>query len=61
MDYGSGFYVEEVEIDIPSKNDNYKFPCQFWLSQERHEIKRGISLTSSTPPPGMYITLIYAN
>ncbi|KAK3753030.1 hypothetical protein QZH41_014996, partial [Actinostola sp. cb2023] len=48
MDYGSGFFVEEVEIDIPSRNDSYKFPCNFWLSQERHHMRPGHS--TSTPP-----------
>lgn len=31
--YGSGFYVEEVEIEIPERQDKVKFPCRCWLAQ----------------------------
>lgn len=34
MSYGSGFFVEEVEIDVPQHDEHYRFPCNCWLSQD---------------------------
>ncbi|XP_046860542.1 lipoxygenase homology domain-containing protein 1-like isoform X2 [Xenia sp. Carnegie-2017] len=32
--YGSGFFVDEVEVEVPSKNDRVTFPCNCWLAQD---------------------------
>lgn len=34
MEYGTGFYVKEVEIDVPSNGSHYTFPCNCWLAQD---------------------------
>ena len=32
--YGSGFFVDEVEVEVPSRNDRVMFPCHCWLAQD---------------------------
>ena len=35
MEYGTGFHVKEVEIDVPSYGNHYTFPCNCWLVQDK--------------------------
>lgn len=31
----SGWYVEKVEVDLPTKGKHYIFPCQCWLARDK--------------------------
>ena len=51
MEYGTGFHVKEVEIDVPSYGNHYTFPCNCWLAQDKLTEMTVKDLNSSTPAP----------
>ena len=51
MEYGTGFHVKEVEIDVPSYGNHYTFPCNCWLAQDKLTEMTVKDLNSSTPTP----------
>jgi len=51
MEYGTGFHVKEVEIDVPSYGNHYTFPCNCWLAQDTLTEMTVKDLNSSTPAP----------
>jgi len=51
MEYGTGFHVKEVEIDVPSYGNHYTFPCNSWLAQDELTEMTVKDLNSSTPAP----------
>lgn len=32
---GSGWYVKEVDVDMPTKGKNYHFDCDQWLAVDK--------------------------
>ena len=63
MSYGSGFFVEEVEIDVPQHDEHYQFPCKCWLSQDPQgeyvskTIQRDLNATPPQPSKAFSSTL----
>lgn len=55
MEYGTGFHVKEVEIDVPSNGSHYTFPCNCWLAQDVSSEMTVKDLNSSTPKPSKII------
>ena len=51
MEYGTGFHVKEVEVDVPSYGNHYTFPCNCWLAQDKLTEMTVKDLNSSTPAP----------
>ena len=51
MEYGTGFHVKEVEIDVPSYGNHYTFPCNCWLAQDKLTEMTVKDLNSSAPAP----------
>ena len=51
MEYGTGFHVKEVEVDVPSYGNHYTFPCNCWLAQNKLTEMTVKDLNSSTPDP----------
>ena len=51
MEYGIGFHVKEVEIDVPSYGNHYTFPCNCWLAQDKLTEMTVKDLNSSAPAP----------
>ena len=49
--YGSGFYVEEVEVEVPVRQDRIKFPCRCWLAQDQDDGKIEREMTAQTQLP----------
>ncbi|XP_078368600.1 lipoxygenase homology domain-containing protein 1-like isoform X2 [Oculina patagonica] len=57
MEYGTGFHVKEVEIDVPSYGNHYTFPCNCWLAQDKLTEMTVKDLNSSTPTPNKGYTV----
>lgn len=34
---GSGWFLDEVRIDVPSKGENYVFACHRWLDKKEED------------------------
>ena len=51
--YGSGFFVDEVEVEIPSRQDRITFPCQCWLAQDAEDarMESEMFVTQQQRPP----------
>ena len=49
--YGSGFFVEEVEVEVPARQDRVKFPCRCWLAQDVDDGKIEREMFAVTPLP----------
>ena len=51
--YGSGFFVDEVEVEVPSRNDRVTFPCHCWLAQDVDggRTDTGMVTPQSSKPP----------
>ena len=49
--YGSGFFVEEVEVEVPARQDRVKFPCRCWLAQDVDDGKIEREMFAITPLP----------
>ena len=32
-----GWYLDEVEVDIPTQGKHYVFPCKRWLSKDKDD------------------------
>lgn len=58
MEYGTGFHVKEVEIDVPSNGSHYTFPCNCWLAQDVSSEMTVKDLNASTSKPSKIIFLI---
>jgi hypothetical protein len=62
--YGSGFFVDEVEVEVPSRNDRVTFPCNCWLAQDvdggRTETDMVASQPSKPPQPSKLRVVVYA-
>ena len=43
----SGWFVKEVEVDVPSSGKKYYFPCNRWLAKEKEDGKVVRLLTAS--------------
>ena len=44
---GSGWYVKEVEVDVPTSGKKYFFPCNRWLAKDKEDSKVVRLLTAS--------------
>ena len=55
--YGSGFFVEEVEVEIPARQDRVKFPCRCWLAQDVDDGKIEREMFAITPLPSKFSSL----
>ena len=55
MEYGTGFHVKEVEIDVPSNGSHYTFPCNCWLAQDVSSEMTVKDLNASTSKPSKII------
>ena len=53
--YGSGFFVEEVEVEVPARQDRVKFPCRCWLAQDVDDGKIEREMFAVTPLPSKLI------
>ena len=53
--YGSGFFVEEVEVEVPARQDRVKFPCRCWLAQDVDDGKIEREMFAVTPLPSRLI------
>lgn len=53
--YGSGFFVEEVEVEVPARQDRVKFPCRCWLAQDVDDGKIEREMFAVTPLPSKII------
>ena len=53
--YGSGFFVEEVEVEVPAREDRVKFPCRCWLAQDVDDGKIEREMFAITPLPSKLI------
>ena len=55
---GSGWFVKEIEIDMPTKGKHYTFACKQWLARDKSDgktsrtfsVEDGISSVSSYKP-----------
>ena len=54
MDWGSGFFVNEVEISVPGQDEDYRFPCLCWLAQEQASESTLNHLQAAPPEPSMH-------
>ena len=52
--YGSGFFVEEVEVEVPARQDRVKFPCRCWLAQDVDDGKIEREMFAVTPLPSKF-------
>lgn len=52
--YGSGFFVEEVEVEVPARQDRVKFPCRCWLAQDVDDGKIEREMFAVTPLPSKW-------
>ena len=59
MEYGTGFHVKEVEIDVPSYGNHYTFPCNCWLAQDELTEMTIKDLNSSTPSPSKTAIIVF--
>lgn len=57
MEYGTGFHVKEVEIDVPSNGSHYTFPCNCWLAQDVSSEMTVKDLNASTSKPNKGYTV----
>lgn len=55
--YGSGFFVEEVEVEVPARQDRVKFPCRCWLAQDVDDGKIEREMFAVTPLPNTSYTM----
>ncbi|XP_074616097.1 uncharacterized protein LOC141875648 isoform X1 [Acropora palmata] len=55
--YGSGFFVEEVEVEVPARQDRVKFPCRCWLAQDVEDGKIEREMFAITPLPNTSYTM----
>ncbi|KAL9978718.1 hypothetical protein ACROYT_G016268 [Oculina patagonica] len=55
--YGSGFFVEEVEVEVPARQDRVKFPCRCWLAQDVDDGKIEREMFAVTPLPNIAYTM----
>lgn len=55
--YGSGFFVEEVEVEVPARQDRVKFPCRCWLAQDVDDGKIEREMFAITPLPNTAYTM----
>ncbi|XP_028399626.1 lipoxygenase homology domain-containing protein 1-like isoform X2 [Dendronephthya gigantea] len=49
--YGSGFFVDEVEVEVPSRNDRVTFPCHCWLAQDGGVKETDMVASQPSKPP----------
>ena len=54
MDWGSGFFVSEVEVRVPSHEEEYQFPCLCWLAQES-DVDTTSIVEPAAPEPSEWI------
>ncbi|XP_048580672.1 uncharacterized protein LOC5511245 isoform X3 [Nematostella vectensis] len=55
--YGSGFFVEEVEVEVPARDDKVKFPCRCWLAQDVDDGKIEREMFAVTQLPNTSYTM----
>ena len=62
---GSGWFVKEVEVDLPTKGKHYTFMCKQWLARDKGDAKTsrifsvddGISSMTSYRPSKFHLIL----
>ncbi|KAL3842214.1 hypothetical protein ACJMK2_020253, partial [Sinanodonta woodiana] len=64
---GSGWYLKQVEVNMPTKGKHYTFPCKKWLARDKEDGKTsrflyvddGISSVTSFKPMIAYEMTVY--
>ena len=67
---GAGWFLDEVQIDVPSQGQQYVFACHRWLDKKEEDGQLEIEMTPThvqemsasmydkiTPPPVQKITI----
>lgn len=44
----ASWYVDEVIVDIPARNEHYLYACQSWLAEDRGDGKTEVELYGGT-------------